>query len=340
MPNKNLNETSEGAILHVLGLASDGKVRKILASAFSSVTAFIGLSDAPSSYTGQAGKTLSVNAGETGLEFVTPPSGGGAENFTDLADTPADYTGQGGKAVAVNPGATGLEFVDFPAGGGGSGFTDISVNVRAITQGLFYISDGGGGVFKEIDLCHAFGGGVGTNSRSVSADPDRLYMSVFACPKTFVADRFGLPCGTVLTAGGVTFRFHVWEVTSSDIITHKLTTDISSIANGAESGNGDDYLSNTGVGFTFEAGKVYLVGIGFLTGSAMSFRSFSANDSLPLNTPYSGASIGKSIQLFNTGLVSSPPATLSRSGSSAVPQGLSLDSTNGSPAIFARSEVV
>ena len=33
---------------------------------------FLGLNDTPASYSGQAGKTLRVNAGETGLEFVAP----------------------------------------------------------------------------------------------------------------------------------------------------------------------------------------------------------------------------------------------------------------------------
>lgn len=36
---------------------------------------FIGLTDTPSSYSGQTGKFPKVNAGETGLEFVTITGG-------------------------------------------------------------------------------------------------------------------------------------------------------------------------------------------------------------------------------------------------------------------------
>lgn len=38
-------------------------------------TTFTGLTDAPSSYSGQAGKLLAVNAGATGLEFIDAPTG-------------------------------------------------------------------------------------------------------------------------------------------------------------------------------------------------------------------------------------------------------------------------
>lgn len=48
------------------------------------VTAFTGLSDVPSSYTGQAGKAVRVNAGESGLEFFTI-SGSGTVTSVDLS---------------------------------------------------------------------------------------------------------------------------------------------------------------------------------------------------------------------------------------------------------------
>ena len=44
-------------------------------------TTLLGLTDVPDSYTGQAGKLLAVNSGETGTEFVTPAAGGGG--YTD-----------------------------------------------------------------------------------------------------------------------------------------------------------------------------------------------------------------------------------------------------------------
>lgn len=36
------------------------------------VTTFVGLTDTPANYTGQAGKYLKANAGEDALEFGTP----------------------------------------------------------------------------------------------------------------------------------------------------------------------------------------------------------------------------------------------------------------------------
>ena len=41
----------------------------------SGATAFTGLSDVPASYSGQTGKTLTVNGGETGLQFSTAGNG-------------------------------------------------------------------------------------------------------------------------------------------------------------------------------------------------------------------------------------------------------------------------
>ena len=42
-------------------------------------SAFTDLTDAPANYTGAALQGIRVNAGETGLEFYTPASGGGVE---------------------------------------------------------------------------------------------------------------------------------------------------------------------------------------------------------------------------------------------------------------------
>jgi len=121
-------------------------------------TQFTALQDTPASYTGAGGKVVAVNTSEDGVEFIDPPSGGGAstfkeladtpndyagakgkkvvvkqtedgleyesDTFTSLEDTPADYANAGGKFVAVKSDATGLEFVDAPAGGGGVSFND------------------------------------------------------------------------------------------------------------------------------------------------------------------------------------------------------------------------
>lgn len=44
---------------------------KVVQSIVATVTTFLGLSDTPETYVGNAGKYLAVNSGETSLEFVT-----------------------------------------------------------------------------------------------------------------------------------------------------------------------------------------------------------------------------------------------------------------------------
>ena len=81
-------------------------------SATGTVTEFTELADVPSSYAGSASKTVKVNSGATGLEFVeeTYPTGTVTE-FTELTDAPSTYAGGAAKLVRVNAGETGLEFV-------------------------------------------------------------------------------------------------------------------------------------------------------------------------------------------------------------------------------------
>ncbi|MGQ9688686.1 MAG: hypothetical protein ACUVXF_07885 [Desulfobaccales bacterium] len=50
------------------------------------VSSFVALSDTPSSYSGQAGKALRVNSGETGIEFYNPSSSGGVKPFVILGE--------------------------------------------------------------------------------------------------------------------------------------------------------------------------------------------------------------------------------------------------------------
>lgn len=49
---------------------------------FTNITNFTNLQDVPATYSGGAGKCVSVNAGETGLEFITCSAGGGSFNST------------------------------------------------------------------------------------------------------------------------------------------------------------------------------------------------------------------------------------------------------------------
>lgn len=96
---------------------SDGDGRGAWATATGGASAFTDLSDVPAAYTGQAGKVVAVNSGETALEFIA--GGGGASAFTDLSDAPSAYTSQGGKYVRVNVGETGLEFATVSGGSAG-----------------------------------------------------------------------------------------------------------------------------------------------------------------------------------------------------------------------------
>lgn len=74
---------------------------------------FVDLTDTPSTLSGMGGKVVTVNAGGTALEFLTPAQFLATASFLSLSDTPAAYTGQQGKAPVVNAGATALEFA-FP----------------------------------------------------------------------------------------------------------------------------------------------------------------------------------------------------------------------------------
>lgn len=65
----------------------DGFVITSLGGAAASTT-FTGLSDTPSTYTGQGGKVVSVNAGGTALEFTTPSGGGSTTGVMDYTKVP------------------------------------------------------------------------------------------------------------------------------------------------------------------------------------------------------------------------------------------------------------
>lgn len=74
---------------------------------------FLGLTDSPSSYTGQSGKSVVVNQTEDGLEFIT--LSGVTQSgiyFTDLVDTPTTYAGEANKFVRVSNTENGLVFTD------------------------------------------------------------------------------------------------------------------------------------------------------------------------------------------------------------------------------------
>jgi len=68
-----------GTAAGYLGFDSNGNI--ITTAGTGGGGTFLSLTDSPSSYTGEAGQYLRVNTGETGLEFVAAPSGGGGASY-------------------------------------------------------------------------------------------------------------------------------------------------------------------------------------------------------------------------------------------------------------------
>lgn len=99
-------------------------------------SSFVALSDTPSSYTHQNGKSVRVNESENGLEFYTP-------TFLNLHDTPNSYALQGGKLVRVKSNATGLEFVDSTTVGR-TKFIDLDDCPSAYENGKIVVSGSAG----------------------------------------------------------------------------------------------------------------------------------------------------------------------------------------------------
>jgi len=97
------------------------------------VTAFLGLSDTPSSFTSSG--YVRANSGGTALEFVTP-------SITHLSDTPANL-GSANQILKMNSGGTALEWGTDASGGGG-------ITVQDARNGLSHTqnSASGGGSFS------------------------------------------------------------------------------------------------------------------------------------------------------------------------------------------------
>lgn len=83
------------------------------------------LEDTPTTYSGQAGKTVVVSENEQGLTFITSS---GITNFVALTDTPTTYSGFENYYVKVNATGDGLDFV-LPSGDTQEGITSIPTGV-------------------------------------------------------------------------------------------------------------------------------------------------------------------------------------------------------------------
>ena len=80
--------TLPAATTSLAGVMTAADKVKLNAVPASIPTTFTGLTDTPSSYSGEGGKVVQVNAGGTGLEFVTPSGGGGGDSFIPLYKFP------------------------------------------------------------------------------------------------------------------------------------------------------------------------------------------------------------------------------------------------------------
>ena len=120
---------------------------------------FIDQDDTPDSYTGQAGKYPQVNVGETGLDFVDAPTGGGSggsSTFEGLTDT-APALGAEGTLAAITGGVVG--FVDsLTAGQPPAAITALA---RAATQP--WARDGFTGTIDPAFIATGTGNVVGVN---------------------------------------------------------------------------------------------------------------------------------------------------------------------------------
>lgn len=110
-PTLSANLNAAGRKINNLGTptsAQDAATKQYVDTAISAVAggsaSFLGLTDTPSTYSGQAGKITRVNATNTGLEFYKL-------KFTDLDGIPSGFTGQGGKYLRVNAASTALEYI-------------------------------------------------------------------------------------------------------------------------------------------------------------------------------------------------------------------------------------
>lgn len=128
----------------VITLATDKRTWQFISGAGSAT--FLGLTDTPANYAGQAGKYAKVNAGENALEFSTPSGAG-------------DVVGPGSAVnehIAIFDGTTGKLIKD-----GGSLIADLIAKSLGTTKGDVIVFTGSG---VPIRL------GIGSNDQVLTAD--------------------------------------------------------------------------------------------------------------------------------------------------------------------------
>jgi len=130
---------------------------------------FTDLTDTPANYTGQAGKYVKVNAGETDLEFGTPAGGG---TYLELTDTPVAYdNGKYAKSTA-----DGVVWED-PAGAGDMTKAVYDTDTDSIADKAETVDDGVGNSSTAADVKDAV---TKKHSQNTDTDLDATFEATFA----------------------------------------------------------------------------------------------------------------------------------------------------------------
>lgn len=129
-----------------IAVTDDGAKTDVTITA-TAVATFLGLTDTPGSFSGQAGKVAAVNGTEDALEFITAA---GVTTFLALTDTPASYSGYAGYVPIVNIAENAIEWVD------GSTLGGSAVAATDLTDGPGSYSGAGSKVFAVKSTADGF----------------------------------------------------------------------------------------------------------------------------------------------------------------------------------------
>ena len=224
---------------------------RYIGSTATDTSTFLGLTDTPATYAGQAGLFTRVNVGETEIEFVagpfttflamtdTPAAFAGAAGticrvnggetalqfysyeFLALPDTPSTYTGQALKGVRVNTGATALEFYDrtfLNLTDTPSTYVAQANRIPVVNVGVTALEFiGQFGRTYYVDYASA-AGGDGSVIRPFRTIPDANTATGGSASEIIIRMHAGVSLGSISLLPGMVYRF-VGGVVFDDIIT-------------------------------------------------------------------------------------------------------------------------
>ncbi|MBA7519312.1 hypothetical protein ES705_11390 [subsurface metagenome] len=170
-------------------------------------TTFLGLADTPANYTGQAGKYIKVNAGETDLEFGTPT--GGAGTYLELTDTPAAYD-NGKYAKSTVDGVV----WDTPAGAGDMTKAVYDIDTDDIVDKSETVDDGIGNSSTAADVADAI-----TKKHTQNTDTQFDFYNALADDHTWSGDKDTQPVGESVVFGDLLYfnwADKEWKKTDAD----------------------------------------------------------------------------------------------------------------------------